>query len=425
MQLYAVRSEEVQGLLASCQSISHHAINNIKHQQTSIRLLLRSTSFYRIHLVIMIPVYRHQRRLWKISGTIAEHQFPRSLQFQRRWSSTENATNPQIDERWLVNQAMTTVKQYDPGAYLPGYLLLSDSNKVRTSYFAIRAFWIETGLRFGSTAYVTPNATPSEHIEWWQSAINHTLYPPAPKITGEDAASIGTETLRSFENHPLLQLLRILKEKYNIRWTKEHFDHVLDGRCKDLDVRQYETMQDLIHHAEQSCGSLTKLILQSSNIDEATHPNAYRAAKLVGISHGLCNSLRQSVAVLSTAGKLIIPAELTTKYNVKSPRYLLSALGMGDELCEQALQSCVQDIVQCAQHHLNEARTLRDAIVQEPNGTVTIQCLLLSTISTELFLQRLQQYKYKLTDRNLRYTNFIDQTIGAAKILTTYYQSKY
>lgn len=364
-----------------------------------------------------------------------------SLQFQRCTAGTtgsipgscrfgtnnkSQATQQRNDEPWLVRQAMATVKQYDPGAYLPGYLLLSDSKKLRTSYFAIRAFWIETGLRYGSTAYVTPNATPSQHVQWWQDAIHHTLYRPDTKTTADDTpTSMEAETLRSFENHPLLQLLLLLQEKYQIRWTKEHFDHVLNGRFKDLDVRQYETMQDLIHHAEQSCGSLTKLVLQSSNIDETTHPNAYRAATLVGISHGLCNALRQSVAVLSTAGKLIIPAELTTKYHVKSPRYLLSALGMGDEQCEQALQSCVQEIVQCAQQHLNEARTLRDAILQEPNGTVTIQCLLLSTISTELFLHRLQQHHYKLTDRNLRYTNVVDQTIGAMKILSTYYQSKY
>lgn len=391
-------------------------------------------------------IYRHQSRIWKSSSRIIETLHAETV--FSPWRSMRNtesgtgrktsvnyseysgtsrnqATIQQNDERWLVNQAMATVKQYDPGAYLPGYLLLSDSNKVRTSYFAIRAFWIETGLRFGSTAYVTPNSTPSQHIEWWQSAIHHTLYSPATGTLEDATTSMEVETLRSFENHPLLQLLQLLKEKYSIRWSQEHFDHVLNGRSKDLDVRQYETMQDLIHHAELSCGSLTKLVLQSSNIDEITHPNAYRAATLVGISHGLCNALRQSVAVLSTAGKLIIPAELTTKYHVKSPRYLLSALGMGDERCEQALQLCVQDIVECAQHHLDEARMLRDAIIQEPHGTATIQCLLLSTISTELFLQRLRQYQYKLTDRNLRYTNVLDQSIGAVKILSTYYQSKY
>jgi phytoene/squalene synthetase len=381
-------------------------------------------------------MYRNQIGNWKTYRRAIESLQPQfvsiSLQLLRNTESAPCGSrclsigrNQGIDERWLVNQAMTTVKLYDPGAYLPGYLLLSDSNKVRTSYFAIRAFWIETGLRFGSTAYVTPNSTPSQHVEWWQSAIHHMLYSSAVEHNYATDLSMEAETIRSFENHPLLQLLQLLKEKYSIRWTQEYFDHVLNGRFKDLDVRQYESMQDLIHHADQSCGSLTKLVLQSSNIDETTHPNAYRAATLVGISHGLCNALRQSVAVLSTAGKLIIPADLTTKYHVKSPRYLLSALGMGDEQCEQALQFCVQDIVQSAQDHLDEARTLREAILKESNGTITIQCLLLSTVSTELFLQRLQLYKYKLTDRNLRYTNLIDQSIGAAKILSSNYQSKF
>ena len=334
------------------------------------------------------------------------------------------------EERWLTNQAVTTVKQYDPGAYLPGYLVLSDSNKARTSYFAIRAFWIETGLRFGSTAAVAPNASPTEHLLWWQHAIHHTLQcehesPPLQVAVTATTSPLDAETIRSFENHPLLQLLRLLQEKYHIKWTKEHFERVLNGRLKDLDVRQYETIQDLIHHADLSCGSLMKLLLESHNIHPTTHPQAYRAATLVGISHGLGNALRQSVAVLSTAGKLIIPAELTTKYHVKSPRYLLSALGMGDEQCERALQSCVQEIVQQAQQHLNDARALHDEIRKEPNGEMTVRCLLLSTASTELFLHRLQQHQYKLTDRNLRYTSVLDQSIGAMKVLSSYYQAKY
>jgi phytoene/squalene synthetase len=331
-------------------------------------------------------------------------------------------SNKRYDERWLINQAMTTVQQYDPGAYMPGHLLLSDSKKLRTSYFAIRAFWIETGLRHGSTAYVAPNATPKQHIQWWNDALHHTLY---QGITSDIAGGDDADVLRSYESHPLLQLLLLLQEKYHIQWKQEHFDEVLSGRFKDVDVKQYATMQDLIQHAEQSCGSLTKLVLQSAHIEEQTNPYAHEAARKIGISHGLCNALRQSVAVLSTAGKLIIPAELTTRYNVKSPRYLLSALGMGDEQCERALQSCVQDIVVCAQQHLAEARTLRDSIQREPNGNVAIQCLLLSTMSTEMFLHRLRQYEYKLTDRNLRYTNFMDQSRIAVNILSSYYQSKY
>ncbi len=341
-------------------------------------------------------------------------------------TATTATTTTTKEEGWLVNQAVTTVKQYDPGAYLPGYLVLSDTNKARTSYFCLRAFWIETGLRYGSTAAVAPNAGPTEHLLWWQRAIHHTLqWEPSPGQVTANTPPLDAETQQSFENHPLLQLLRLLREKYHVKWSKEHFEHVLNGRLKDLDVRQYETMQDLIHHAELSCGSLTKLLLESHNIDPTTHPQSYRAATLVGISHGLGNALRQSVAVLSTAGKLIIPAELTTKYHVKSPRYLLSALGMGDTTCERALQSCVQEIVQQALQHLHDARALQDEIRKEPHGQMTVRCLLLSTVSTELFLRRLQHHQYKLTDRNLRYTNVLDQSIGAIKVLSSYYQAKY
>jgi hypothetical protein len=55
--------------------------------------------------------------------------------------------------------------------------------KLRASYFAIRAFWIETELRLGSTAYAPPNSTPTQHIQWWQCAIDHVLYPKTSTIT--------------------------------------------------------------------------------------------------------------------------------------------------------------------------------------------------------------------------------------------------
>ena len=72
---------------------------------------------------------------------------------------------------------------------------------------------------------------------------------------------------------------------------------------------------------------------------EASNPVAPQAVKLIGICHGLSNQLRHSIPVLSTTGKLIIPADLTRKYGVRSPRYSLSALSLGDnETCIRAFQ---------------------------------------------------------------------------------------
>jgi hypothetical protein len=347
-----------------------------------------------------------------------------TVRTRRRFSSSrtfssDNRITGEQKEKWLLNQAIATVRHYDPAAFIPGYLLRDP--KMRMSYFAMRAFWIETGLRFGSTAFVAPNSTPAQHVLWWQHGIHHTLFPSSPSSLSVAVAPIDVDL---FQNHPVLQLLRLVQTEHNVNWTEQYFNNILNGRLKDLDVQQYSTVQDLIQHAGQSCGSLSQLLLESGNMDEATNPTAHRVANLVGIGHGLSSALRQSVAVLSTAGKLIVPADLTTKYNVKSPRYLLSALSSGDEACELALQQCVQEIVTLAEDHIAQARALRDDVLQEPNGSLAMSCFL-STIPSELFLRRLREHQYKLTDRNLRYTGIMDQCRNVTQIVSAYVQSKY
>lgn len=317
-----------------------------------------------------------------------------------------------MNEKWVLNQAMATVKQYDPVAFLPGYLL--SDQKMRLSYFALRAFWIETGLRFGSTAFVAPNSTPAQHVQWWNDGIHKLLFPSSPPL----------DEVEPFQNHPVLQLFLLLQNKYSVQWTQKHFESVLLGRLNDLDVTQYSTVNDLIQRVGQPCGSLTQLLLESGQLYESTNPKAHDAARVAGVGHGLSNALRQSVAVLSTAGKLIVPADLTLKYNVRSPRYLLSALSCGDEACEYALQQCVRDIVQIATEHIQQARALRSDILQEPNGRIAASCLL-STLPAELFLHRLEKFQFKLTDRNLRSVGILEQLQGAAYIVSAYTQSKY
>lgn len=371
-----------------------------------------------------------QRRLFprpsEIHGNLLSTQRPKSVSLRRTSSGMHFAnhlwirsrplsTRPlltAVNEGWLLNQAMATVKQYDPVSFLPGYLL--SDQKMRLSYFALRAFWIETGLRFGSTAFVAPNSTPAQHIQWWCDGIRVTLFP----------FSLSSNEAEPFQNHPILQLLLLLQEKYQVQWTQSHFDAVLNGRLSDLDVQQYTTINDLMHHAEQSCGSLTKLLLESGQMYEITNPQAYEAARLVGIGHGLSNALRQSVAVLSTAGKLIVPADLTLKYNVRSPRYLLSALSSGDETCEYALQQCVHDIVEVASNHIQQARALRPEVLLEPKGHSAAACLL-SSIPAEFFLKRLRTFQYKLTDRNLRSIGIAEQLQCATQIVLAYIQSRY
>lgn len=315
-----------------------------------------------------------------------------------------------------LQHAIHTVKAHDPAGNLPGRLLPDPAMK--TAYYAVRSFWVETGLRFGSTAAVPPNATPIKHLEWWQAGINFLF---------ENNAVLSPDTEQPIRDlycqHPTLRLLQSLLQQ-DTQWTKQHFDDVLSGRRKDLDVKQYETLAELVKHAGQSCGSLSQLVLESGNIMSTDHPASHEAARLVGICHGLTNALRTSIPVISTTGKLIVPAELCVKYGVKSPRYLLSALGMGDDVCVRALQNAVEDIANEARQHLQAARDLRPDILAEPQGAKAVS-VLLPALASETFLNRLQEFNHQLTDRNLRNVGRLEHAVCAGRMVVAHYRKTY
>lgn len=306
--------------------------------------------------------------------------------------------------------AVSHVQHHDPAGYLPGRLLPTQS--MQKAYFAVRNFWVETGLRFGSTARVPLNSTPAEHLEWWQQGVD---------LLFDDETDI--PQTKDF-NHPALRLLQSLLRDEKLPWEKTDFDTILKGRRKDLHVKQYETLQDLLQHAEQSCGHLNRLVLQSGRVDETQNPAAYQAARWTGIGHGLTNALRTSIPVISTTGKLVVPTELTMRHGVKSPRYLLSALAQGDDACVQALQRAVQDIAEEARSHLAQARALRPSILAEPQHATALP-VLLTAISAQAFLDRLEAAQYQLTNRELRNVGWVEKTLCAGKIILAYHQQTY
>jgi phytoene/squalene synthetase len=230
--------------------------------------------------------------------------------------------------------------------------------------------------------------------------------------------------------HPTLLLLRDLRTRYKLPWNKSHFDNVLLGRRQDLDLKQYETLHDMHQQAEISCGSLIHLVLESAHFTNATNPKAHEAARLVGVAHGLTNALRKSIPILSTTGKLVIPAELTEKYDIQSPRYLLSALAMGDEECHAKLQKAVAEICNSANNHLMQARALQNDVLTgeknegNRNGRLATH-ILLPGIASETFLQRLYEHRYDLTHRQLRHVGVLEHAKCAGRILKSYLQSTY
>uniref|UniRef100_A0A7S1D375 Uncharacterized protein n=1 Tax=Cyclophora tenuis TaxID=216820 RepID=A0A7S1D375_CYCTE len=309
-----------------------------------------------------------------------------------------------------LDHAVEMVQSHDPVGYLPGRLL--PTRDMSETYYAVRSFWVETGLRFGTTAIVPPNSSPAEHIEWWQEGIN--------LVYDENTDGMPTDF-----NHPTLRLLQELVPKNNLK--KHHLDNVLLGRSHDLDLKQYATLDDLVQHAERSCVSLLQLVLESSK--NGTSASANEAARLVGICHGLTNALRLSIPVVSITGKLVIPQDLCEKHNVKTPRYLLSALGQGDEAGQQALRSAVAEIVATARTHLNEARALRQRIFDassNSNGAAEAAvATLIPAIASETFLNRLEQTGFDLTNRNLRNVGIVERASCSARMIAAYLTKTY
>jgi len=207
--------------------------------------------------------------------------------------------------------------------------------------------------------------------------------------------------------------------------SKQHFDNVLSGRRQELDVVQYPTLESLVDQAALSCSSLFKIVLESGPHREVP-PSAVLAAHEMGICHGLTNALRLSIPLVSTTGRLILPQDLCHKHGVKSPRYLLSALGMGDEDCKRGLQQVVRDVSDEARLHLEKARSLRSQILQEEDGSASsAMSVLLPGLASESFLDRLAAKEHDLTDRNLRHVGFVERSLCGLRILVAHLRNTF
>ena len=164
-----------------------------------------------------------------------------------------------------LNHAMIHVKNHDPAAFLPGKLL---PQPLQTTYFAVRSFWIETGLQFGRTAKIPANSTPKEHLLWWQMQVD--------SIYDDDDDSNNNNKDIPASKHSTIRLLHHLNHKHD--FSKDNFDNILNGRMRDLELRdlesnQYQTMEDLEQHALLSCSSLLNLVLESYHSHSNTNKN--------------------------------------------------------------------------------------------------------------------------------------------------------
>jgi phytoene/squalene synthetase len=345
------------------------------------------------------------------------------------------------------DRSVRLVRAHDPSGQIPGLLLPSDP--LRVAYYASRSFWIETGLRHqrnnlngndhDGASGLSSAMDDTERLDWWQRGIDETVF-------GTSTESVDADHSR----HPTLRLLRhvVVHELPRTKGgpsssesaadrVRSHLDTILSARRDDLSVKQYETMDDLIRHGERSCAPLLQLLLEVGGIPAPRYPASHEAARLVGTAHGLTNALRNSIPVVSSTGKLVIPAELCVRHGVRSPRYLLSALGQGDADCVAALQLAVRDIAEEARSRLRMARELRPRLLlpssngpeaeamSAPELEVAAARVLLPGVASETFLNRLEAKSFLLTDRGLRQVGYMEHLRCAVGLARAAYRGTY
>jgi phytoene/squalene synthetase len=344
---------------------------------------------------------------------------------------------PEAHLQSALDHAVQRVLAHDPSGYLPGRLLPAAPAGLQVAYYASRCFWIETGLRHhldnsdGQQKAPLSSEQMLERVEEWQRGVDAVVF-----------GSSAHDGANSVAENPTLALLRHVEQQQQQRdpsdegRLRSHLHTILDARRTDLQVKQYETMDDLIRHCQRSCAPLLQLLLDVGGMRAPDHPDSHQAALLVGTAHGLSNALRTSIPVVSATGKLVIPADLCVRHGVRSPRYLLSALGQGDEACVAALQRAVQDIVGEARAHLRRARDLRANIEREGEdrgsraagasaAAPVVARVLLPGVASETFLNRLEAKAFLLTDRSLRQVGHVEHLMCALGLVRAAYQGRF
>jgi len=316
-----------------------------------------------------------------------------------------------------LDHSINLVRKYDPSGYLPGLLL--STNDARIGYFAIRAFWVSSGLRFresplsnsisssiqisgvGDKGILIPDDV---RIRTWKNGIQ-SIY--------DDRE--GEELPLAWRENATLRLLHYVIHKHEL--SKCHFEHILLGRERDVNMKQYPTIESLKEHAQLSCGSLLNLVLECSGIrnNDSENDIIFDVAQNIGWTHGIANALRLSIPTAASTGKIIVPKDLCEKYGVKSPRYLLSALSMGDEECKDHLRSAVRDIAMIAREHLKVARVRTTELQSHPKGSLASR-VFLPALPSETFLNRLEDHNFDLTDRTLRSVGKLEHMVCAGRL---------
>lgn len=211
----------------------------------------------------MVLWYRGRSRLGSIGSTISSR-----VAFRRGLSSSRGKKVQKQDFDYCVD----LVQNRDREGYLCGLLMPHQS---RRSYFAIRALNVElASIKDGSVSRQAGGAERDEgganmalkvRIQWWRDAIG--------QIYGDDYPSSGGQSMdesflasmaQSTWNNPVVRVLDHAVKEKNL--TRRFLERLLEAREDDLDVKQLNTMDEVVDYGSNTFSSLLYLSLETADV---------------------------------------------------------------------------------------------------------------------------------------------------------------
>ena len=179
--------------------------------------------------------------------------------------STERETQSESDTKTKesLNHCINLVQQRDKVGYLTTLLL---PHSTRSSIFSIRAFNVElasvkdnssTNSSTTSADVLTGNTANIPlriRFQFWREVLD--------QIYDSDGKEVNVKYYT--ENNPMIQLLQ--ESIYNNNLTRRFLEKMIEAREYDLDIQQFDTLQDIVNYGEDTFGSLYYLSLECMNV---------------------------------------------------------------------------------------------------------------------------------------------------------------
>lgn len=364
----------------------------------------------------------------------------------RCFSMNSNSSNASADHAYCLN----LVKKNDFDNYLCGLIW---PKQLQPAYFAIRAYNVEIATIRDQIKVNNNVAAGRMRFQWWRDGLEHmerissnssssssSINKNSNNISDNDHEGLGRHALplqqevpfsQDFEHPVLHQLQRTRTQQQQAittlnpnsasysdstselllnRWNPRWLSRSLEARCSDLQISQYDSLEEVEQYAEQSASSILYAlgdVLKSTTGLGLGY--SYRAEQMefcmshTGVASGLTLLLRGLMGHLAS-GVCVLPREIMSKHGLsldalfeitaasaavaggggggieadqalstRQPHHQQQLqLTMGQQQQRERLAAAVHDMASQAFAHQSRAQELQKQIIADPAAYVQV-----------------------------------------------------